>query len=431
MKVVRLIKNTYGNANAMRMFFFGFSSGLPFLLVFGTLSFWLREAGVEIVTIGFMSWVGLIYALKWLWAPIVDNWKFPYLTQYLGRRRAWMFTAQLGLIVSLLGLGFNDPASNLYITIFFAILTAFFSATQDIALDAYRIESAPERQQAALAAMYQAGYRVAMIWAGAGAMFLASFFEGEVSGYSTAGWTISYCIMAVSGSVGLFSTLFAKELPENYIPKEEKTWQEKCRLYIVRPFKDFFVRFGWKALLILFVIATYRISDVVMGVMANPFYADMGFSKEEVASVSKIFGVVMTIVGAFLGGLVTAKIGVLRTLFLGGILATGTNLLFSYLATVGHDVYLLIFCVSADNLAAGIASAAFLAYLSGLTSPQYTATQYALMSSLMLLVPKTLAGFSGVFVSHYGYENFFIMTAFLGLPVLCILGWMKKGPNGN
>lgn len=421
MKFLRLVKQTYGNANAICMFFFGFSSGLPLLLVFGTLSFWLREAGIEVVTIGFMSWIGLIYALKWLWAPMVDNITFPFFSLHLGRRRTWMLLAQIGLIVSIFCMGFSDPADHLSYTIIFAILTAFFSATQDIALDAYRIESAPEEQQAALAAMYQAGYRVAMIWSGAGAMLLASFFENASEGYTPQGWSMSYSIMAASMGVGVLATLWAQESPFAFVPQEKKTWAQKCRRYVLRPLKDFFVRFGWKALFILLLIATYRISDVIMGVMANPFYSDMGFSKEEVASVSKIFGVLMTIVGAFIGGLITAKLGVVRTLFLGGILAAGTNLLFSYLAMVGHNLSVLIFCVSADNLAGGIASAAFLAYLSGLTSTKYTATQYALMSSLMLLVPKALAGFSGVFVQEFGYNNFFLLTALLGIPVLFFL----------
>lgn len=419
----------YGNARALRMTALGFSSGLPLLLVFGTLSFWLREAGVSIQTIGFMSWIGLIYAMKWLWAPVIDRCPIPVLTRALGRRRAWMLAAQLGLMASLIGLALSDPAVSLSATAALAMCTAFSSATQDIALDAYRIESASADEQAALAALYQTGYRIAMIWAGAGALAIAAWAEpAGHTGYVAAGWRVSYFVMAASVGLGVLATLFSPEArraaPVEAAPK--KTLREKLDESVIEPFSDFFKRYGWLSLAVLGVVATYRISDVVMGVMANPFYADMGFSKDEVAAITKVFGVVMTLVGAFAGGTVTQRIGVVRALILGGILSAATNLLFALLAERGHDTAMLIAAVSADNLASGLATAAFVAFLSGLTSREFSATQYALLSSLMLLFPKFLAGFSGVAVSSVGYAGFFVATAAIGIPVVILLFWLRK-----
>ena len=398
------------------MLFLGFSSGLPLLLVLGTLSFWLREAGVDLSTIGFLSWVGLIYGFKWVWAPAVDCLRIPLLTTLLGRRRSWLLLSQTALIASLCGMAFSDPAQSLIATALLALCCAFSSATQDIALDAYRIESAPPEKQAALAAMYQTGYRLAMIWAGAGALAVAAWAAGGQQGYSAAAWRTAYLVMAGSVTVGWLTVLLS---PEPKHPAEAKPAAEKEPFLVsaAAPFRNFFERFGKGAFLVLLLIATYRISDIVMGVMANPFYADMGFTKEEVAAVSKVFGVVMTLAGAFAGGVVTMRIGVLKTLFVGAVLSAGTNLLFCALSQIGHSLPFLILTVSADNLAAGLASAAFVAYLSGLASSAYSATQYALFSSLMLLLPKFLAGFSGVLVESVGYGGFFVMTAAMGAPV--------------
>ena len=420
--------SVYGNVRALRMTALGFSSGLPLLLVFGTLSFWLREAGVSIETIGFMSWIGLIYALKWVWAPIVDRCRIPLLTRRLGRRRSWMLVAQLGLSVSLWGLGMNDPAKALSLTAGLALCTAFFSATQDIALDAYRIESAPAREQAALAALYQTGYRIAMIWAGAGALAIAAWAEpAQTTGYVASGWRMSYCVMAASALLGVIATLASpEEATSEPVAAASPGWRRKLEESVLEPFADFFKRYGWLSIGILAVVSTYRISDVVMGVMANPFYADMGFSKDEVAAITKVFGVIMTLVGAFAGGAVTQRIGVLRALILGGVLSAATNLLFAVVARNGHDIMMLMVAVSADNLASGLATAAFVAFLSGLTSREFSATQYALLSSLMLLVPKFLAGFSGVAVSAAGYERFFVATAAMGLPVVGLLLWLIR-----
>lgn len=414
----------------IRMFFLGFSSGLPLLLILGTLSFWLREAGVDLKTIGFMSWIGLIYAFKWAWAPAVDRLTIPFAGRRLGRRRSWLLLSQTGLIISLAAMAMTDPKEHLALMGVFALCTAFCSATQDITLDAFRIESAQTRVQGALAAMYQSGYRLAMIWAGAGTLALAAFFSPD-AGYSPQGWSRAYLVMAASIGVGMLAVLVSSE------PQVEVDRDKKAHLFsngikngltkmVWEPLADFFKRHGRLGLGILCLIATYRIADIVMGVMANPFYADLGFTKVEVAMVTKVFGIAMTLLGAFVGGVVTMRIGVYRALLLGAILSAVTNVLFSCLSSIGHDVSFLIFTVSADNLAAGLATSAFVAYLSGLTNVAFSATQYALFSSLMLLLPKVLAGFSGASVQAIGYGNFFLCTAAMGIPVALLVLWLGK-----
>lgn len=432
----------YREPPVLRMLFFGFSAGLPLLLVFGTLSFWLREAGIARATIGFISWVALAYAFKWAWSPLVDRLPLPLLTRRLGRRRAWLLLAQCSVAATLAGMAYTDPLENLALLVWLALGTAFWSATQDIALDAYRIESAAVEKQGALAAAYQTGYRVAMIWAGAGALWVAARFDPAEATYEHAPWTMAYLVMSASMIVGVLATLLSPE-PGQPIPREtiERERAIAARLdqaglpgplarlggwlhgAVVSPFVDFLIRYRWHAVLVLALIGTYRIADVVLGVMANPFYRDLGFTKDEVAAVSKVYGLMMTLGGAFLGGLLAMKIGVMRTLFAGALLSALTNLLFAWLAGHGHDVSALILVVSADNLSAGIASAAFIAYLSSLTSVAYSATQYALFSSIMLLLPKYLGGWSGVAVDAFGYAAFFTGTALLGLPVLALV-WL-------
>lgn len=418
----------YLKPQPVRMFLLGFSSGLPLLLILGTLSFWLREAGVDLKTIGFFSWIGLVYGFKWVWAPVVDRLQIPVLGRLLGRRRSWLLLSQAGVMAALAGMAVSDPQFHLKSIMFFALACAFFSATQDIALDAYRIESAESKLQAVLAAMYQTGYRLAMIWAGAGTLALAAWSAGGETGYFPHAWKFAYLGMACSMGGGVLTVFFVKE-PEAAPQLAENVrlpWPERIALNAVAPFRDFFRRFGWAAAGILLLIATYRISDIVMGVMANPFYSDTGFTKEEIATVSKVFGVVMTLAGAFVGGIVTMRLGILKTMAVGAVLAAVTNLLFAALAGIGHSVAFLIFTVSADNLAAGLASAAFIAYLSSLTNKAYSATQYALFSSLMLLLPKFIAGFSGVMVEAIGYQNFFFLTASMGLPVILLVWWVSR-----
>ncbi|MBC7682334.1 MAG: AmpG family muropeptide MFS transporter [Ferruginibacter sp.] len=416
----------YKEPATLRMLSLGFSAGLPLLLVLGTLGFWLREAGIDRTTIGYLSWVGLAYGFKWLWAPLVDRLPIPVLTRLLGRRRSWLLLAQAAIMLGLVGMASTDPQLALNRVVWCALAVAFGSATQDIALDAFRIESANTDRQAALAAAYQTGYRLAMIWAGAGVLWIAA--RAEVAGataYQPGGWQTAYLVMAASMLVGVVTVLVSREPVRIALPATRNA-AEWLRSVLIEPFADFLRRYKGQAALILALIALYRISDVVMGIMANPFYVDMGYTKDEVAAVTKIFGVIMTLVGAFVGGVLSMRLGVMRVLMLGAALSSATNLLFAWLGGQGHDLQALIWVVSADNLAGGIASAAFIAYLSSLTNVQYSATQYALFSSMMLLAPKWLAGFSGWFVDVYGYSQFFTATALLGVPVLLLVALASR-----
>lgn len=432
----------YLHPRAITLLFLGFSSGLPLLLVFGTLSFWLREAGVERGLITYFSWAGLAYGFKWLWSPLIDRLALPWLTAKLGRRRSWMLLSQVGLLLGLCGLALSDPLGNLNQMALLAVVVAFSSATQDIVIDAYRIESANERLQAAMAATFMAGYRLAMIAAGAGALAVASMAASTPELYSREAWQTAYLCMAALMLVGLCTTLAISEpdLPdgseeltrqradiEHYIAQNSHLPSLLARflgwayIAVICPFTDFTRRYGYQALVILALIGTYRISDVILGIVANVFYVDMGFTKDEVATVIKIFGVIMTILGAGIGGILVNRLGISRILFAGAFLVASTNLLFAWLATVGHSVPALVLVVSLDNLSGGIATAAFVAYLSSLTNIQYSATQYALFSSIMLLLPKFLGGFSGTLVDSVGYSSFFISVALLGFPVLLLV----------
>jgi len=417
----------YTEAATWRMLLLGFSAGLPLLLVLGTLSFRLREAGIDRTTIGYLSWVGLAYGFKWAWAPLVDRLPLPGLTRWLGRRRGWLLVSQLAVVGGLVGMALNDPKLQLQAVVICALVVAFGSATQDIALDAFRIESAGSERQAALAAAYQTGYRLAMIWAGAGVLWIAARAEvpGGAGTYQHGAWQAGYLAMAASMAVGMLTVLLSPEPARRELPpaRDVATFLREA---VVEPFADFIRRYRWQAAIILALIAIYRISDVVMGIMANPFYVDMGFTKDEVATVSKVYGVIMTLVGSFVGGVMALRLGVMRVLMLGAILSAASNLLFAWLGSRGHDVHALVFVVSADNLAGGIASAAFIAYLSSLTNVSYSATQYALFSSIMLLAPKWIAGFSGQYVDSFGYPSFFLATAALGVPVLLLVALASR-----
>ena len=426
---------------SLRMLTLGFSAGLPLLLVLGTLSFRLREAGIDRSTIGHLSWVGLAYGFKWAWAPLVDRLPLPLLTHTLGRRRSWLLLSQCLVVAGLVGMALTDPRQALGPVVACALMVAFASATQDIALDAFRIESADANHQAALAAAYQTGYRLAMIWAGAGVLWIAARAEAPAlagaaaaatgaAAYQNGAWQTAYLVMAASMAVGMVTVLFSREPRPVELPPARNA-AEWLRGALLEPFADFVRRYRWQAALILALIAVYRISDVVMGIMANPFYVDMGYTKDEVAAVTKVYGVVMTLVGAFVGGSLAMRFGVMRILMLGALLSACTNLLFAWLAGHGHDVTALIAVVSADNLASGIASAAFIAYLSSLTNVSYSATQYALFSSMMLLLPKFVAGFSGDYVNAFGYAQFFASTALLGVPVLGLVWIASKAKSAS
>ncbi|GAB5471250.1 MAG: MFS transporter [Rhodospirillales bacterium] len=420
---------TYGRPKVLVLLLLGFAAGLPFLLVFSTLSAWLHDAGVARADIGFFGWIGMTYSIKVVWSPIVDRVAFPVLTPWLGRRRGWMLAAQLGIAGGLVGMALLGPDTHLAIFALLAVLVAFSSATQDIALDAFRIETAPMEEQGALAAAYQLGYRIALLSSGAGALFIADGF----------GWEAAYLAMAVAMAVGMLTVLAVKEPPPDLEGEARRLAQWQAALVragvdagrlakilawlataVVAPFADFFKRHGLMALTILAFIGLFRISDLVMGIMANPFYLDLGFTKSQIAEVAKIYGFFMTIAGAALGGVAVARFGVLWPLLPGAIAVAVSNLFFAYLSTIGPDLGWLAATISADNLASGFAGTALIAYLSSLTSRAYTATQYALFSSFMTLPGKFISGFSGQQVDAWGYDVFFVYSACMGIPAVLL-----------
>ncbi len=474
------------NPKSLRMLFLGFAAGLPILLIFSTLSVWLFKAGVNRATITLFSWVGFAYSFKFIWTPIVDNLKLPILGK-LGHRRSWLLLSQLMIILSLIFISFTDPKTSLICTAIAAIFIAFSSATQDIVLDAFRIESASKNLQGALSSMYLTGYRIAMIVAGAGSLWIASFLGTEI--YNQKVWQQVYQIMALLMLFGVLTVFYSSEpkIKRNI----EKNSNQKIKFFIAflvslagfilcylyfkdlfdskdpiinflnefikiifcflifaliifflikikflnkesaknayaKPVLDFLNRYGSKATSILLLIGLYRISDVVLGVMANIFYIEKGFSIAEIATYSKFFGTIATIVGGVIGGLASVHLGVMRSLFIGALISALSNILFAWLALVTADVKILAFVITADNFASGFAGATFIVYLSALTSIKFTATQYALFSSTMLFLPKLIAGYAGGFVNLFGYPTFFIFTAIIGVPVLLLIMWINK-----
>ena len=408
----------YSRPRVIAMAFLGFSAGLPFLLVFSTLSAWLRDEGLSRSAIGFFAWVGLTYSIKFAWAPVIDRLAVPGITTTLGRRRGWMLIGQAGIALGLLLMALIGPGADA-LTLFAlaALMVAFASATQDIAIDAWRIEAEAEDVQGAMSATYILGYRVALLAAGAGALFLAEALN----------WPLAYLCMAGLMLVGMFTVLAVAEPEHRSLSLSRGPAMRRLAAWfaqaVVNPFVDFVVRNGRFAIVVLVFIAVYRLSDIAMGIMANPFYLDMGYTKSEIASVAKVFGFFMAIAGSALGGLAVMRFGVVRSLMAGAVAVAATNLLFALLATLNPTVEGLAVVISADNLSGGFAGAAFIAYLSSLTNRAYTATQYALFSSLMTLPGKFISGFSGIVVDGYGYAIFFVVAALLGLPAICLV-WM-------
>jgi PAT family beta-lactamase induction signal transducer AmpG len=400
------------------MLFLGFSAGLPFLLVAGTLTAWLAIAGVRMADIGMFAWIGIAYSLKFLWAPLVDRLPLPVLTASMGRRRSWMLVSQVGVAVGLLGVAASDPAGELPRIAAFAILAAFAAATQDIVIDAYRIEAVELKLQGAMAATYQIGYRAAIIAAGAGALVIADFGN----------WQLAYQAMAALMGIGMVTTLLIAEpdtpsRPESPVPGRMARWLADA---VIGPFADFFRRNGRQALMLLLFIGFYRVSDMVLGVMANPFYIDLGFSLAEIATITKVFGVIVTLTGAALGGVAVARYGLNGPLVAGAVLLAVTNLFFAAMAVYGPELWFLVITISADNLAAGFTGTVFIAYLSGLTNVAYTATQYALFSSLMTLPGKFISGFSGQIVEAADWFSFFIYASLMGVPAILLALWVTR-----
>ena len=417
----------YTRPTVLGMVFFGFSAGLPYLLVFSTLTAWLTEEGVSRSAIGLFAWVGMTYSVKVIWAPIVDRAVIPFLGRILGQRRSWILFGQMLVVFGLIAISIFG-VSNLPLLALFSVIVAFGSSTQDIAIDAYRIEAIEEEYQGAMSASYILGYRIALLIAGAGAFYVASFTA----------WSNVYLVMAVLMCVGFGAVMLAKEplLSRQGLIRETDSALNTQKFTflnaVVNPFKDFFVRNGSFALLIILLIGVYRLSDIVMGIMANPFYLDMGYSKIEIANITKLFGFFMTIFGAFVGGLLVIKWGVGRCLLIGAVAVATTNLFFAQLALLANpDLNWLAVTVSLDNLSGGFATTAFIAYLSGLTNKAYTATQYALFSSLMTLPGKFMSGFSGFVVDSYGYFTFFLSAAALGLPAILLIWFYFKNQKNT
>lgn len=437
----------YFHPRVLFMLALGFSSGLPFILVGATLSLWLRQDHISRTEIGYMSAATLAYIFKFAWAPLVDRIRIPLLSAWLGKRRAWILLAQVFVALGLLAMSFCDPAASLSAVAIVAVITGFAGATQDIAIDAWRIESAPTNEQGAMAATYQLGYRLAIIASGAGALYIAQF----------ASWSAAYMSMAALMLLGIVAVIFAPRPKETtaIVPGEdaiEHLTEEMhmggavgraiAWLYsaIVAPFVDFFARHRWTALVILALIGAYRIPDFVMGVMAQSLYVDLGFSLATIATVVKVFGVWMTIAGALIGGIAVARLGIMRALMVGVVASILGNLVFAWLATQSGSVPALTAAISAENFAGGFAGTALIAYMSSLTSTAFTATQYALFTSAYALPGKLIGLASGAMVDWFaahpalthalggigartdGYIPFFVSTAIMGIPgVLLVL----------
>jgi len=400
------------------IFLMGFASGLPLLLSGATLSIWLTEAGVTLTAIGLFALVGTPYNLKFVWAPLIDRVALPFLSARLGRRRAWMVVIQLGLMVSIAGLGFSNPASGPFITAALALCVAFFSASQDIVIDAYRIEILDEDQQGAGAAMTQAGYRLGLIAAGAGALFLAEAVD----------WSLVYVAMAALVIIGLIVALYAPAPGLDAAPSEApQSLGGRLKEAVVEPFHEFFTRNGLAtAFTILAFILLYKLGDAFAGVMANPFYIKIGFSKIDIATVSKIFGVFATLAGVFIGGMAVKRYGILASLLVFGVFQMFSNLMFAAQAAIGPDVSFLYLTIGIENLSGGMGSSAFVAYLSMLCNVAYTGTQFALFTSFMAFGRTWLASMSGWLADQTDWVTFFVVSTGVALPGLILLLWMMK-----
>jgi PAT family beta-lactamase induction signal transducer AmpG len=429
----------YRERNALSMLFLGFSSGLPFLLVFSTLSAWLRQAGIERSTIGMLAWVGFAYSFKFIWSPVVDRLRLPILYRLLGRRRSWMLLAQLGIAAALLLLAAADPhAGDIGGIALAALFLAFSSATQDIAMDAWRIESAPLELQGPMVGAYSVGYRIAMIAGGAGALAVAA----------DVGWHASYGTMAALGAIGIVTTLLVEE-PKTVVTRTEELRESRVVEWLERrahwprslqgigtwfigavlcPLTDFFGRFGALcACVCLAFIGLYQVTEFTMGAMANPFYIDHHYTLDQIALVGKVCGFTVGILGVFIGGVLVTRVGLARALALGIAMAVLSNLGYSLLATTHAPTLIgLGFANALDNLALSVEGVALITFLSALTSAKYTATQYALFSSLYALPGKFLEGTSGFVVDRIGYPEFFLYTASLSIPPLLLLLWLWR-----
>jgi len=419
----------YADRRVLSLLFLGFSSGLPLALTFGTLSVWLAEVGVSKTTIGLFALMGTPYIFKFVWAPLVDRMPVPYLTRRLGRRRGWAILTQLALMVTIAAMGATDPRTHAGLTALFAFAVAFWSASQDIVIDAYRVEILEERQYGAGAATIVLGYRIGMLVSGAGALYLATYV----------GWFAAYGVMTVFMIVGIAAILINPE-PKVQISRESVEQERRIAEYlkarpdlkgkkakalawaygaVISPFAEFISRRGW--IVILLFILLYKFGDALAGVMSNPFYIELGFTKIQIASISKVFGLVATIVGGVIGGLIVNHIGIMRSLLVCGILQMLSNLMFAILAVVGNDPSMLALTIAVENLSGGMGTAAFVAYLSSLCNVAYTATQYALLTSFMAFGRTLLSSSGGWMADQMSWVIFFVVTTGAALPGLLLL----------
>lgn len=397
----------------------GFASGLPYMLIYSELAYWMKAEGVDLGVIGFFAWIGLAYTAKVLWAPLVDNLQIPLLTRAMGHRRSWMLAAIFGTIFGMLVIASSDPGTSVRLLALGAVILATSGATLDISIDAWRIEAAPGDGQTNMAATYVLGYRLAIIGAG-----LSYIVAGLTS------WNFAYffmaCVMAVNGCI----VFFIKEPPREIRRKMDSIADASVE-YIVKPFFSFLTRLGKWTPLVFLLVATYLISDKTMGPMAKPMYQTVGYTEIQVGLVSSFFGPWPVIFGGFVAGAISIRFGLMRCLLIGSILMVITNGAFAWLSTVSDPKTAYLFVtVGADNLAAGFAATIFIAYLSSLCDLKFAATQYAFLSSMFNLVGKTLSGFTGVMAEKMGFELFFIFSAALGIPaIIFALILLFFGPN--
>lgn len=387
----------------------GFAAGLPYQLIFFTFALWLRDVGIDHSTIGFLSWIGIIYTLKIFLSFMVERCKIPLLTRLLGKRRSWMLFSQLLIMAAIVAMSGYEPTQHLTELTVLAILIIAGSAIQDVVVDAYRVEAIDMEFQGVLSAAYVTGYRIALLTSGAGALYIAEYRN----------WQLAYLLMGCAMSIGIVATLLTKE-PEHVASNNVFS----MRAIFTDPFVEFFQRKGWWAIVILLFISVYKMSDIMLGVMSGAFYLDLGFSKSEIATVTKVFSFVAAILGATLGGGLVVRYGVIKPMLVATLAASLTNLLFIILSLSKPTLTWLAVVVTTDSFCASLATTILLAYLSSLISKDYTATQYALFSSLMTFPAQTVGGFSGVLVEHYGYTQFFIYSTIIGMPAVllaCVL----------
>jgi|TARA_R110002072_G_scaffold9326_20_gene45549 PAT family beta-lactamase induction signal transducer AmpG len=419
----------YGNRRQLAIFLMGFSSGLPLLLGFSTLSYWLSTAGIDRTTIGLFAAVSTPYAFKFAWAPLLDHWKLPLFHRLLGRRRGWILFLQLLLVGAIVWLGSSDPLAAPLAMALAALAVASLSASQDIVIDAYRIEILSAAEQGAGAAVTQAGYRVGMIAAGAGALALSDYLS----------WFLVFIIMAALVGVGMLGVLIGPEPRRPGAAALEDSaaqpWPGFMKRAVIAPLADFVARPGWW--LILLFVLLYKYGDAIAGTMANPFYRELGFTGTEIASVTKLLGVAATLLGVFIGGWLVARVGLVKALLAGGVLQALSNLLFAWMAARGFqpgavaDLDFLALAVGVDSFTGGLGSAAFVAYLSSLCNLAFTGTQYALLTSLMAFGRTLLSTGSGWLVDQSGWVEFFIATTFLALPGLLLLMIIARRYSGK